>query len=92
MNFGPRKIVISIAAIPAISTSPRSIAVEAISPISIVAAVIGRHRRRAGDSASVKRSSSTEREPLTRIASPGSSEPAISSTAASGSGAHSSAA
>ena len=48
MNFGPRKIVISIAAIPAISTSPRSIAVEAISPISIVAAVIGRHRRRAG--------------------------------------------
>ena len=30
MNFGPRKIVISIAAIPAISTSPRSIAVEAI--------------------------------------------------------------
>ena len=29
MNFGPRKIVISIAAIPAISTSPRSIAVEA---------------------------------------------------------------
>ncbi len=26
MNFGPRKIVISIAAIPAIRTSPRSIA------------------------------------------------------------------
>ncbi len=31
MNFGPRKIVISIAAIPAIRTSPRSIAAEATS-------------------------------------------------------------
>ena len=47
MNFGPRKIVISIAAIPAISTSPRSIAVEAISPISTWAAVIRRRRQRA---------------------------------------------
>ena len=37
MNFGPRKIVISIAAIPAIRTSPRSIALEAISPISTLA-------------------------------------------------------
>jgi hypothetical protein len=31
MNLGPRKIVISIAAMPAISTSPRSIASAATS-------------------------------------------------------------
>ena len=31
MNLGPRKIVISIAAIPAIRTSPRSIAADATS-------------------------------------------------------------
>ena len=72
MNFGPRKIVISIAAMPAIRTSPRSIAGRGD--------LVGqcgdeRHsarpprRRRA---ASVRRSSPTEREPLTSTESPGS--------------------
>ena len=88
MNFGPRKIVISIAAIPAIRTSPRSIAAEATSLRT--AAAVGRHplrRRRRATRASVRRSSPTERDPLTSTASPGSSRRSTSGTAASASGA-----
>src|SRR5688572_23605472 len=38
MNFGPRKIVISMAAMPAIRTSPRSIRSAARSAASVIAA------------------------------------------------------
>ena len=71
MNFGPRKIVISIAAIPAISTCPRSIDSEPIAAIGRDEALIARRRRRIrAVSASVNTSSPTDRDPLTSTASP----------------------
>ena len=75
MNFGPRKIVISIAAMPAIRICPRSTAEDARA-----------QNRHAGPAppvrheASVTSSRPTAREPLTRTASP-------ASTIASASGA-----
>ena len=44
MNLGPRKIVISIAAIPAIRISPRSTAVEATSLAIWAGGITGRRR------------------------------------------------
>ena len=80
MNFGPRKIVISIAAMPAIRTSPRSIWFDAISPM--------RHRARSSSArtASVNASSPTAREPFTRTASPLAEQPADDPTPSTGVG------
>ncbi len=71
MNFGPRKIVISIAAMPAIRTSPRSIR-------STASKLAPQASPRLPINSSVKCSRPTEREPLTRTMSPSASRPSAS--------------
>ena len=90
MNFGPRKIVISIAAIPAIRIAPRSIG-TVLSP-SVCASAINPLPPRPSRATrpSVRRSRPTEREPLIRATSPSASSAATSATAASASGAQAS--
>ncbi len=69
MNFGPRKIVISIAAMPAIRIAPRSTG-TVLSPSVCASAINRRPRRARATRPSVSRSRPTEREPLTSATSP----------------------